>query len=155
MTIVNNSDYAQPSSDEIAAAVRILRLASDTENRVPACNHKALFDPRLSAAKLIRRVRRSRSELLDSDLFGEASWDILLALYVAHRMQYRVTVTAVCSEANVPLTTALRWLQHLVDKGLVQRRDNPLDRRTTFVELSSKAVLQMDSLMDTVLNLNT
>jgi DNA-binding MarR family transcriptional regulator len=112
-------------------------------------------DPYLDAAKVIRGVRDRRSEMMPSHLFGEASWDILLALYIAHREQYRMTIMSVCNEAGVPLTTALRWLQQLVDEGLAIRRSNPLDRRTVHVELSSDAIQSMDRLMENVLKYNT
>ncbi|WP_156956968.1 MarR family winged helix-turn-helix transcriptional regulator [Sphingomonas astaxanthinifaciens] len=112
-------------------------------------------DPYLEAAKLIRRVRSLRVDAMPPHLFGEASWDILLSLYIAHREQYRLTIMSVCNEAGVPLTTALRWLQQLVDEGLAIRRSNPLDRRTVHVELSADAIATMDQLMENVLKYNT
>lgn len=130
-------------------------IIGQQQSRQSSARAAAESDPYLEAAKMIRRLRSLRGDVLPSHLFGEASWDILLALYIAHREQYRLTIMSVCNEAGVPLTTALRWLQQLVDEGLAIRRSNPLDRRTVHVELSADAIVTMDQLMESVLKYNT
>lgn len=52
--------------------------------------------------------RRNRDNLFDPSLFGEASWDILLFMYINHVKREAVTVSLVCAGSCVPQTTALR-----------------------------------------------
>ena len=64
---------------------------------------------------------------------------MLLALYRADAAGHRATVTNLCYASNAPVTTALRWLEKLVELKLVRRKDNPLDARSTYVELEAEA----------------
>jgi DNA-binding MarR family transcriptional regulator len=63
---------------------------------------------------------------------------MLLELFHAELMHRRVPVSSLCAAANVPATTALRWMKTLVEKGLVVRRDDPLDGRRVYVELQPR-----------------
>jgi hypothetical protein len=87
-------------------------------------------------AKGIIRARHQRSRFLPSKLFSDPAWDLLLALYAAEIGQRRTTVGQLCSAANVPPTTGLRWLNTLEESGLVERRADPLDARRFFVSLT-------------------
>ena len=93
-------------------------------------------------AKAVRAViaeRRLRDRFLDSDLFGEPAWDMLLDLYAARLEHQRVSVSSLCIAAAVPSTTALRWLRTLTESGLVVRRADPHDKRRVFIELGEPA----------------
>ena len=72
-------------------------------------------------------------------MFADPAWDILLDLYLAEIEQRRTVVSSLCVAANVPATTALRWMTSLIDRGMLTRRSDPLDRRRVFVELTAKA----------------
>jgi hypothetical protein len=86
------------------------------------------------------RDRRRRAEVFgDETLFGEPAWDILLDLFVAGEKGKRVAVTSACIGSGVPSTTALRWLNVLELRGLVEREDDNADARRSFVRLTSKA----------------
>jgi DNA-binding MarR family transcriptional regulator len=45
-------------------------------------------------------------------------------------------VSSLCIAAEVPPTTALRWIKSLTDRGLFVRRPDPRDARRVFIELS-------------------
>ena len=85
------------------------------------------------------RVRRARERFFGSELFADPAWDILLELYAAELGQQRITVSCLCVAAAVPATTALRWINSLVKKGLLERTNDPMDARRIFVSLSSGA----------------
>ena len=91
----------------------------------------------------IIRARRLRSDLLQSSLFSEPAWDMLLALLLAEIRQRRVITSEIVAAAHVPATTALRWLNALETDGLVCRRRTPLDGRKYFVELSGRASIAL------------
>ena len=72
----------------------------------------------------------------DPALFGEPAWDILLDLAMHEGQGRQVSITGACIGSGVPLTTALRWITVLDQKGLIARLPDPLDQRRTFVSLT-------------------
>jgi DNA-binding MarR family transcriptional regulator len=88
-------------------------------------------------------ARRLRAKFFDQNLFADPAWDILLDLYRAHLAQQRICVTSVCFGAGVPVSTALRWLNALEERGLARRSQDPLDGRRFFVELTEKGAAAM------------
>jgi DNA-binding MarR family transcriptional regulator len=84
------------------------------------------------------RARRERARYLPPELFADPAWDILLDLLQAEITSRPATVSSVCSASGVPATTALRWLKHLADEGLVLRKPDPNDGRRVYVELAPK-----------------
>ena len=89
--------------------------------------------------------RAQRSRFFNRVMFGEAAWDMLLALYVTDQSGSRHTVSGLANLSGVPPTTALRWLEYLEQEQLVARRSNPLDGRVYFVELTNKAREALDA----------
>lgn len=100
-----------------------------------------------AVAREIYGDRRRRARFFDDDLFGEPSWDILLDLYLASCEDRLVPTTSACIGSGVPPTTALRWLRILESKGLVERRNDNLDGRRTFVTLSDRGVTAMEAFL--------
>jgi DNA-binding MarR family transcriptional regulator len=85
------------------------------------------------------RARRERARYFSPGLFADPAWDILLDLFQAELTQRRATVGSVSAAADVPPTTALRWLKTLEDQKLIVRSVDPTDRRRIFVELTREA----------------
>ncbi len=54
-----------------------------------------------------------------------------------------ITVTSACIAADVPLSTALRWIGVLEQQGLVERSRNVSDHRSTLVRLTDSAARSM------------
>lgn len=99
----------------------------------------------------ILKFRDTRSEVLGSDIFADPAWDMLLELFVCDLSQQRISVSAACFSGRVPPTTGLRWLKALESRGLVQRAQDPLDARRTFVSLTDTAFTKMRLLMESPL----
>lgn len=112
-----------------------LRRASYTPDIAPALLRLALN---------LKNSREQRSYFFAPEMFGEAGWDMLLALYIARGRGYRLKISDACFESRVPASTALRWLDYLERSDLVERQESPLDRRTVLLDLSAKAVAQMN-----------
>ena len=89
------------------------------------------------------RARRMRGRFLPEDLFADPAWDMLLGLLRAELLQHRVAVSSLCSSAAVPATTALRWLNTLIERRLCVRRADPHDGRRVFVELTPEASMSL------------
>jgi DNA-binding transcriptional ArsR family regulator len=108
-------------------------------------------EARLAFAREAYAIRRRRDRHLPGDLFGEPTWDILLDLYVATRENRPVPTTSACIGADVPPTTALRWLRILEARGLVEREEDGHDGRRTFVRLSAQGLAAMDDWLQVAL----
>lgn len=86
-------------------------------------------------AARIYRARREREGLLPRGLFSEPAWDMLLDLYVNDNGS-GIATSSLCIASNVPATTALRWIQTLADRGLIERHTSDMDQRMTLICLS-------------------
>ncbi len=98
----------------------------------------ALPDPKLVRKMIAGRIARAR--FFEADLFSDPAWDMLLDLTAAHAEKARVSVTSLCIAANVPATTALRWLKQMVESGIFERVADESDRRRAFIELSENSL---------------
>jgi DNA-binding MarR family transcriptional regulator len=139
---------ASLTDEDIEGAVRVFQSLERLVVRPRLVeSQKANPSQLLLLAKRIREIREKRSEFLEPEIFGEPGWDILLSLYIAAREGYRMKISAVCNESGVPDTTAIRWLESLRELGLVDKRRNPLDARSSFVELTAETLERMDRLL--------
>src|SRR5687768_2889769 len=108
------SDHLSPSNfQSLPARIRGLDL-----NQTSVLSRGAL-------AKHLYEMRRLRENYFPADLFAEPAWDVLLLLYWAGDAQQRLSISAVCSSAGVPATTALRWIQKLVEMKMIRREAHP------------------------------
>jgi DNA-binding MarR family transcriptional regulator len=99
-----------------------------------------------NAARQLYRARRRRSAFF-GDLgctFGEPVWDIMLDLFIAEREGRTVSVSSALIGADVPSTTALRYLNSLEQEGIVLRHADPLDRRRCYVRLSRETLTGLE-----------
>lgn len=86
------------------------------------------------------KLRQEREEIFGRELFADPAWDIFLELYRVHLAQTRISITALCSAAAVPATTALRWIVKLEDELWIAKQADPFDGRRTFVSLTPKGL---------------
>ena len=126
--------------DRLDAAVRIAEQLANKP--VASVTNQAVGERYI---RNLLKMRRNRDRFFRSDLFADPAWDILLELYAAALGQYRMSVSALCTGAAVPATTALRWIKQLEDEGLIGRRADPTDGRRHFLELSGKGVDAMNA----------
>jgi hypothetical protein len=92
-------------------------------------------------------IRRRRNIVLGADLFGEPAWDFLLDLFVSQQKGHRLAVTDLAYGSGVPMTTGLRWVMVLEDRGLLTRSPDPLDGRRILVTLTDDAVVRLGSIL--------
>lgn len=98
----------------------------------------------IAEAKFMLISRRTRHEFLESSLFREPGWDMLLALYMTEESEARNSITRLTEFSGVPATTALRWIDHLGRSGLTRRVPHPTDDRAAFIELTDKGRYSLD-----------
>jgi len=136
---------------ELLAAQRLLeRLVAAEPQHVhlesPHPSRAAEID-RIAFVELAREIfenRRRRSAVFGTSMFGEAAWDMLLALYILDTSGGRQTVGGLMSQSGAPSTTAIRWLGFLVSRGFARREEHPTDRRSAFVSLTDEGRTKMD-----------
>lgn len=125
-------DLAAQVSDIAQRISRLQRIVrSEEEGELPIVD-----------AEMLRRMlaaRKARAKFFTGGMFADPAWDILLDLLMTKLEGQRVTVSNLCLAANVPPTTALRWIKTLELDGLAYRRPDPLDGRRCFIELTKKA----------------
>lgn len=79
---------------------------------------------------------------------SDAGWRMILDLAASARAGQEAYVTGLCVATGIAPTSALRHLDRLVDRGLVERRAAGDDGRRTFVELTAKGSGAMADLLD-------
>jgi len=93
--------------------------------------------------RAILKARAARLKFFNEQLFADPAWDMLLELYALKCEGLRVSVSKLSLAAGVPCTTALRWIDKLEAEELLFRRDDPLDGRRIWVEISDKGLEAM------------
>lgn len=92
-----------------------------------------------AAVRDLLRARRLRDQFFGGELFADPAWDMILDLMAARLSGERVSVSSLCIAAAVPPTTALRWIRHLTQAGMLERRPDTQDGRRVFIALSDEA----------------
>ena len=93
--------------------------------------------------RAILKARAARPKFFNEQLFADPAWDMLLELYALKCEDLRVSVSKLSLASGVPGTTALRWIDKLEAEELLFRRDDPLDGRRIWVEISDKGLEAM------------
>lgn len=128
-------------------AAAIARQVADMAQGLAALADKLVGQPAPAAADVIEsdcvafleckfRVRRLRARHLPGMAFGEPAWDILLDLAISHYWRRETSVTSLCIAADVPSTTALRWISSMTKEGLIVRRSCIRDGRRSFLAIA-------------------
>ena len=101
-------------------------------------------------AREILTLRQKRAELFGPSMFGEPAWEMLLQLYSMAGAS-RQSMSRLAQLSGTSKATALRWIDYLLDRGLVIRQPHPTDLRTAFVELTDKGREKLEAyLADTI-----
>jgi DNA-binding response OmpR family regulator len=132
----------EPRPDAVARS-----LARPVESAVDADKRE---QKRISMLKSMLEFRDARSEILPQEVFGDPAWFMLLELALIDRSGKRTSVSGLCMSARVSQTTALRRLHDMVEAGLIERRNDPADRRRSYISLSSEAQEKLDILLDRI-----
>lgn len=97
---------------------------------------------RLAAERILAK-RRLRTHYFQGEMFGEPAFDLLLDLFVQEMSGRQTYTTSAAVASGAPLTTALRQIAMLVERGLVTRDPDPVDRRRVLLRLSDEGSKQM------------
>ena len=132
---------------QIDSQFRLLALstlnvnAEKSRDKAPAASRDRLptESELLSHSQSLLKNRQNRVKYFDPNLVAGPAWDILLDLAVASLKGEAVAVSSACAATQAPLSTALRYVNHLIEAGLVRRYGDSLDRRRSLLELEPHA----------------
>jgi DNA-binding MarR family transcriptional regulator len=93
----------------------------------------------------------AREKAFGVDFFADPAWHMLLDLYVAYRQRGRVSVSSLSIASRGPPTTGLRWIAVLERYGLIERTDDPFDKRRIFVSLTADGLKRVERTLDTAI----
>ncbi len=131
---------------DVAALKRILQtLAKDLPDNGISSDGKAEKE----IAQLLFNLRRARAHLFPPSMFGEAAWDMLIALYISDQSP---AAADLARWTSTPLTTAMRWIAYLEDHDLIERQSSVEDRRAHKIRLTGHAHANMQKLFSDLLD---
>jgi hypothetical protein len=90
----------------------------------------------VSVLRRIIRERRVRERFFKEARFGEPAWDIILDLTLAWFEGKTVAVSSLCIASGVPMSTAMRWINEMIEVGLIDRWIDPTDGRRNLMQVS-------------------
>jgi CheY-like chemotaxis protein len=96
------------------------------------------------------RTHERRGMFLDTDLFADPAWSILLDLALARLDNKPLPVSSACVAAGVPMSTALRHIRILVANGYARRWQDPKDRRRDLLMIEDPAMKGVTNYMTTL-----
>lgn len=99
--------------------------------------------------RLLLKYQHNKSKYFDPSVLAGPSWEILLDLAEASLRGEAVPASSASATTLVPLSTALRHVNNLVEAGLVRRWTDPTDKRRTLLELEPHAKAAMHRYLET------
>lgn len=93
-------------------------------------------------------ARRSREAVFGPNLFSEPSWDALLELYAATLGTRRMTLGDLSRAINTPLSTSVRWVSVLEERGLVESETDHIVAGRVWVRLTEEGFSKIKRLAD-------
>ena len=138
---------ARTPDSAVGPTSEIARQVADMAQGLAALADKLVGQPELTESDVAEadciaflegqfRIRRLRARHLAGLSLGEPAWDILLDLAVAQYWRRETSVTSLCIAADVPSTTALRWISSMTKEGVIVRRACQRDGRRSFLAIS-------------------
>jgi hypothetical protein len=112
-------------SDQVHRLAQSVAVLAAGEEPAEADNPKAdLNDVSGETVSRVIRARAERVRYVDVDLFSDPVWDILLFLLHAEIEERPVRASDALLVSGVPETVARRWLDTMVEYGLIALSDH-------------------------------
>lgn len=105
-------------------------------------------DHRLALCRTLIVQRKLARELLGPSLCANPIWDMLLDLYVADREGELLYIWPLSLAGNIPISSAHRKIDLMVQKGFVVRTIDESDRRRVGIQLTAPFRNSLDQLFD-------
>lgn len=93
-------------------------------------------------------VRRQRDKLFGG-LAGEPGWDMLLDLFIQGAEGRKMPIKNLCLASCAPTSTAMRWIERLLELGLIEKSADDIDARRSLVRLTERGWQDVVALLQT------
>ncbi len=118
-------------------------LIASSENKQPFVSLPATDN--IDDLELIQRAERLlgwsrlKAETLNlgSGLFADSCWNMCLDVYICDLKDQKITVSSIAHSSGIPMTTAMRYINVMVEEGLLEKSPNPSDNRMIFISTSA------------------
>ena len=90
--------------------------------------------------RAIRELDVGRRDMLGPFAEQQPAWNIVAELYECRLANSTVSITSLCLAADVPVSTALRKIESLIEAGYVERTADVADRRRINAALTESGV---------------
>lgn len=110
---------------------------------------QAMSDLDIRKLRRLIQMRATRTRFFPNELFSDPAWNMLISLALAEIEQRRVSISDLSAAADVPVTTALRWINSMTEMGIFIRSQDPFDQRRFYVSLSQSASMSMRGFIST------
>ncbi|QJU59341.1 MarR family transcriptional regulator [Sphingomonas sp. AP4-R1] len=110
-------------------------------------------DRRVDACRALIAERALVGQHVGFDICPCPVWDVLLDLYLAHHEQRPTYLWSLCVAANIPVSSAHRKINMLVELGLLHRALDTTDARRVTVTMMPAVHSIMDELLDSAADL--
>ncbi|MEW4467367.1 hypothetical protein AB1K62_06015 [Parasphingorhabdus sp. JC815] len=137
-----SADYITMPSSDANHAEKSVQNHDDTAS-IALVNESPSRPISAEEVRGLIKARRLRDQYFDAELFADPAWDMLLDLLAAQLEGIQVAVSSLCIAANVPPTTALRWIKTMTEENIFLRKADDRDGRRIFIELSDEATAGM------------
>ena len=136
------------NGSELQVLTRLLsKVITTASPQFPGAPNRSEMVARAERHYTFRRMRERLTMAAFGDgLYADPAWDMMLDLYAQTSRNMTVTVTSACYGGIAPPTTALRYLVDLEKRGIVQRFNNPTDKRSVCVRMTERGMELMDSI---------
>ncbi|ANB03177.1 response regulator [Ectothiorhodospira sp. BSL-9] len=141
-----HSEKEEVDPDQESGREKSMQGAVTREGARAAQDHTEAGTHRLLRGAAEARVLRGR--YFDPDVCNGATWNILIDLMIARLAGRPDYVSSLAVGSGIPLTTALRHVEELVNRGLVRKERDPSDRRRVFLWLTDDAALRMEQFLE-------
>lgn len=96
-------------------------------------------------ARKEHQARRLREELIPCGHFGEPAWDLLIDLFAHSIIDKPIHKSSAQIAAHCPPTTALRYIDHLENEGMLVQQKSETDGRVILLRLTDAALVCVGS----------
>ena len=114
----NNKRLLKLSQEVSRIVTELARLSASGEPTSGEPEGLPLADVSPAAVESAIRARKLRVRFVAPELVIEPAWDILLELWRAELKQIPITVSQLAAASGAPSTTAHRWIDALIERGL-------------------------------------
>jgi hypothetical protein len=129
---------------------QLARLVSDTAIRLGCSTSEAVEQIEAAAlqasppkpkafvdfVRAYKRAQLRRNDCLGAPVARDPVWNMMLDLVIAEQEGKSISVSSLCVGSGVPPTTALRYIDRIVDYGMVDRDDDRADMRRTLIRFT-------------------